>query len=97
MDPVTVVNEFPLVAKLILYIGIPVVGGLVTALGILWKSKESAEVYIREQDKANTQILTNLSKMLEIIHLDITNLPDDVAKELSGVLNEIKSSLSKNA
>lgn len=97
MDPVTVVNEFPLMAKLILYIGIPMVGGLVAALGLLWRSLESKDTYIREQDKANIQTLTNLSKMLEIMHVDISDLPEDVAKELSGILNEIKSALLKHA
>lgn len=84
-------------AKLILYIGIPVVGGLVTALGILWNAKENRDTYIREQDKANIQVLTNLSKMFEVMHVDISNLPKDVAQELSGILLELKSTLSKNA
>ena len=94
MDP-NIVNEFPLAAKIILYIGIPVIGGLCTAIVALWKSRESRDEYIREQDKANIQILTNLSKMFEIMHQDISKLPTNVSKELSTVLTEIKGYLIK--
>lgn len=94
MDP-QIITEFPLAAKIVLYVGAPMIVGLCTAIGVLWKAKESRDLYIREQDKANLQVLINLSKMFEIMQMDITKLPTEVGKELSTVLNEIKTLLKK--
>jgi len=94
VDP-QIINEFPLAAKIILYVGVPVIVGLCTAIGVLWKAKEARDIYIREQDKANLQVLNNLTKMFELIHIDISRLPSDVSKELSGILNDIKITLQK--
>ena len=92
MDP-TIVNEFPLSSKVILYVGIPMVTGLCIALRTLWKANEAKDLYIRESDKANIVLLTNLSKALEIMHADINNLPEDVKEKLTPILSEIKHSI----
>ena len=94
MNP-DVIEQFPLAAKIILYVGTPMIIGLCTAVGVLWKAKESRDSYIRENDKANLQVLSNLTKMFEVMHIDITKLPIEVSRELSGVLNEIRSTLER--
>jgi len=81
-------------AKIVLYVGTPMIVGLCAAVMALWKAKESRDTYIRESDKANVQVLTNLTKMFEIMHVDISKLPLEVSKELSVILHEIRSSLS---
>lgn len=94
MDP-QVINEFPLAAKIIVYIGTPMILGLCTAVGVLWKAKEARDIYIKEQDKANLQVLINLSKMFEIMQVDIAKLPTEVSRELSTIFSEIRMALKK--
>lgn len=94
MDP-QVINEFPLAAKIIVYIGTPMIVGLCTAVGVLWKAKEARDNYIKEQDKANLQVLINLSKMFEIMQIDIAKLPTEVSRELSTIFSEIRMALKK--
>lgn len=95
MDP-NLVESFPLAAKIIVYVGTPMIVGLCTAIGVLWKAKESRDEYIRESDKANIQVLNNLTKLFEIMHSDISKLPKEVSKELSDLLIEIKLALKNN-
>lgn len=42
-----------------------VVAVLITFIGILWKSNEKKDEYIRSQDKANLQMLSDLAKNSE--------------------------------
>ena len=84
------VGELPLIAKLIMYIGTVIVAGLATAVGVLYKSKESRDKYIRESDKANMEMLTSLSKAFDIMHRDINQLPENVRVQLTPLLVEIK-------
>lgn len=86
-------NELPLIAKMIIYVGTPMIVGMSVAVATLWKAKESRDQYIRESDKANVALLTNLGKAFELMHEDIKDLPVDVQEKLAPLFSDIKHSL----
>lgn len=53
---------------------------LITFIGILWKSKQTDQTYIREQEKANLEL-----------YMNITNTMNDIAKNSEKNGNKLES------
>ena len=49
------------------------IGILLIGIKVLWKAKESAEMYSREQDKANLEVFVNLANHLGLVDDKIDN------------------------
>ena len=66
---------------------------LLAAIGMLWKKHTEDEKYIREQDKANLEMLSLLSKNAELLGMDVLHIKDytiDAKPVLNNILDRIK-------
>lgn len=60
--------------QIVIWIGSAIVSGLVVAIVVLWKAKESRDNYIREQDKANLQLLNEIANNYKSLGVDVSKI-----------------------
>lgn len=79
------------VIKTLTWLGSVIVGGLSTAVLVLWNANKKNTEYIRDQDKANLSLLGELGKNHQIMGIDISKIEVMNSKEIIPVLQEIKN------
>jgi len=76
--------------RLLIWFGGSVITGLLIAIGVLWKSRESNEKYIREQDKANLKLLSDIANNYKSIGADVSNIEDLLLNSANPGINEVR-------
>lgn len=88
------INEDATTVQILIWIGSAIVTGLVAAIIVLWKAKESRDKYIREQDKANLQLLSEIAHNYKSLGHDVSKIELSTA-ETKPVVKEIRADVKQ--
>ena len=75
-----IVESQEAIVQILIWLGSAGILGLSTVVIVLWKSKIKDTEYIREQDKANLEMLNGVFKFLEHIGADTSKIHDIVSE-----------------
>ena len=92
VTPDVIANQADLV-QIIIWIGCVVVSSMALAIGVLWRAKEARDKYIREQDKANLMLLSEIANNYKILGVDVSKLEAATSKEVLPKLEETRANV----
>jgi NADH:ubiquinone oxidoreductase subunit 6 (subunit J) len=81
--------------QMLLWVGSIMVISMSTAITVLWKAKESRDKYIREQDRANIIVLSEIANNYKMMGVDVSKIEITTSKEIKPNVEEIRNNITR--
>lgn len=78
------------IVNILLYVGSAIVTAMAAAIVVLWRAKESRDRYIREQDKANMVLMTDISNTFKNLGVNVSKIEDALSDRVTPKIAEIR-------